>query len=158
MGDTVWFERQPAHRTTGRNERNGFVEVVTEPWTCRWSYRENIRTLAVPAGYTWDGASVPRIAWTAIGITPGGLADGPSLAHDVLYRAAGGRKKERLCGCTIQTLYGVDVVVDRDEADWLFKEMCVFAGMRRSRAVVAYGAIRIFGEKYWGGSAPKIMG
>lgn len=41
--------------------------------------------VTIPAGYTWDGATVPRIAWSIVGLTPFGAHDAASLKHDWLY-------------------------------------------------------------------------
>lgn len=151
----VYFSHQPAHQTIGKSEKNGFLERTIEPWQCKWNHNENTRILTASNLYAWDGASVPRMGWTAIGITPGGLADGPSLAHDILYRSEGGRNVEKLCECTLTDINGIRVIVDRDEADWLFRELCIFAGMTKLRAQTAYSVIRAFGKKYWGGEAPS---
>jgi hypothetical protein len=151
----VFFACQPAHRTIGKRERTGFLEQVTEPWSCKWHYRGNTRILSAEPLDVWDGASVPRFGWTIIGITPGGLADGPSLAHDILYRAEGGRREDKLAGCTLTDSHGLRIIVDREEADWLFRELCRFAGMKKARAVAAYGIVRAFGNTFWGGNAPS---
>ena len=152
--DFVYFYSQPGHRTIGKTERNGFIEKTTEPWECRWRYQGNERRLIVPYGYVWDGASVPRAAWTIIGLTPGGLADGPSLAHDPLYRSSGGRVTLKFNGCKLTDEQGNRVVVDRPEADWVFKAACIFAGINKVRAGASYGVVRAFGNKHWGGPCP----
>ena len=152
----VYFKEQPKHYTIGKTEKEGFLEEVTEAWECKWCYRENVRILKCPAGYQWDGASVPRAGWTIIGITPGGLADGPSLAHDIPYRAEGGKDVNKMCGCTISTLDGTRVIIDREEADWLFREFCIFAGMCKARARAAYRIVTVFGRRHWGGPMPSI--
>ena len=90
---------QPAHRTIGTTEGQANIEITTAPWVCRWKANGKLRILYVPQGFVWDGASVPRFAWSIIGLTPWGLTDGPSLAHDPLYRSMGGRKD--FSGCTL---------------------------------------------------------
>lgn len=45
-------------------------------------------TVAIKAGFTYDGASIPRAAWSALGLEPfsGCLCRG-ALLHDALYAA-----------------------------------------------------------------------
>ena len=150
----VSFAKQPAHRTIGKNEKNADLEMTTEPWECCWDYKGLFRRLIVPAGYTWDGASIPRFAWSIIGLTPGCLMDGPSLAHDAPYRAAGGKKPDKWMGCRLENQNGNVVIIDRAEADWVLLEAAKFAGVVPARAGVAYGVVRAFGGLHWGGKAP----
>ena len=144
----IWFDGQPVHRTIAED-----VEATSEPWVCKWKYNGNTRILNVPADYTWDGASIPRFAWSLIGLTPMGLMDGPSLAHDPLYRSKGGRLDMQ--GCRLTSEAGIGVVVDRDEADWVLRATMNFVNVPRMRANIAYGIVRAFGGGYWGGPAPK---
>lgn len=150
--DFVYYFAQPAHRTIGKTEKQANIEMTTESWLCRWRYKGHNRILSIPAGYVWDGASVPRAAWSIIGLTPWGLTDGPSLAHDEPYRSKGGRKLSE--GCTLTDEKGNKVVIDRAEADWVFLEACKFAGINRARAGLAYGIVRTFGSIHWGGPCP----
>ena len=154
----VYFEQQPAHRTIGITEKLGFLEKTTEEWECNWRCNGVRRILTVPKGYVWDGASVPRIAWSIIGLTPGGLVDGPSLAHDVPYRAKGGAFIDKLVGCTITDVHGDAVRIKRDEVDLVFKYFCVFSGIRKLRAAAAYRAVWGFGRRHWGGPSPILRG
>lgn len=41
--------------------------------------------VTIPAGYEWDGATIPRIGWTMVGLTPFGAHDEATLRHDYLY-------------------------------------------------------------------------
>jgi hypothetical protein len=149
----VYFLRQPAHRTIGKTEKLANIEITTEPWLCRWLYKNNERKLFVPDGYVWDGASVPRIGWSIIGLTPWGLTDGPSLAHDPLYRTKGGRL-DFDDGVTLTDNKNLRVTIDREEADFVFLAACVFAGINKTRSKLAYRIVRRFGAKHWGGPCP----
>lgn len=148
----VWYERQPAHRTIGYNEKTANIEQLTERFDCFWDYKGMPRRMHVCDEYIWDGASVPRVAWSLIGLTPWGLTDAPSLIHDELYRSQGGRKTTP--GCLLQDSYGKKIVLEREEADWLFYALLVFAGVAEARAAAAYAAVRIGGAKHWGGPCP----
>jgi hypothetical protein len=148
----VYFLRQPDHRTIGRTEATANIEMTTAPWICRWEANGTLRVLCVPHGYVWDGASVPRPAWSIIGLTPWGLTDGPSLAHDPLYRSMGGRKD--FAGCTLLDADEQPIKITRLEADQVFLEACKYAGINHTRANLAYNIVRAFGRKHWGGPCP----
>jgi hypothetical protein len=155
MTNFAYYTLQPAHRTIGKIEADGFIERTTEPWVCKWHIDGACRTLEVAYNYSWDGASIPRAGWSVIGMTPGGLADAASLAHDVLYRSEGGRWKNKMMGSTLFDSNGHPVTVDRAESDWLFKELCILAGIKKPRAAAAYAIVRTFGKHFWGGDAPR---
>jgi len=142
--------RQPARRCLGER-----LFQTTEPWECDWMRDDYYRALSVPCGYMWDGASIPRIAWTALGITPSGIADGASLLHDVLYRAAGGKKPTEWRGCKLTNENGNTVLLPREEADALFYDGLVTAGVARHRARMAYLIVRGAVWAFWGRPAPE---
>ena len=142
---------QPAKRMVTKK-----LAETTEPWSCTWMRDDHVRNLFVPKGYIWDGASVPRIAWSIVGITPFGAADGTSLTHDALYRAMGGDKPEGWKGCTLTDERGRLVYVTRNEADQLMRRMFIGAEYRAAQATVAYRVVDIFGPKHWGGPIPAL--
>lgn len=131
---------------------------TTEQWYVEWRRDGRLRKLWVPAGYVWDGASVPRFAWSIIGITPFGAGDATSLAHDALYRAMGGRKPEAWKGCTLTDDQGRTVTVSRNEADRLMQAMFRQSGYNRVQSAMAYQAVNLFGRKHWGGPIPALRG
>ena len=45
--------------------------------------------ITIPAGFRYDGASVPRIFWTISGIRPDGLQRAAALVHDMIYMQKG---------------------------------------------------------------------
>ena len=142
------FEKQPADRPLFDD-----VKATTEPWSCQWVYRDNYRQLLIVSGYHYDGASVPRIAWTPTGIQRDGEIRAASLAHDALYRGAGGRTSQH--GVMLVNENGNKVLVSRAEADWVFREFMLFGGCKKSQCRRAYLAVRIFGGLYWGKEPPN---
>jgi hypothetical protein len=42
-------------------------------------------TIKIPAGFEFDGATVPRVLWTVSGITPWGLHQTAAMIHDYIY-------------------------------------------------------------------------
>lgn len=51
----------------------------------RYRFRLPLGWASIPAGYTWDGATIPRIAWSIVGLTPFGAHNEATLKHDWLY-------------------------------------------------------------------------
>lgn len=150
MSDYFKFACSPAHRSVSEK-----IEITTEPWDCEWMYKGRYRALHVPTDYKWDGASIPRFAWSLTGLTPFGIMDTPSLPHDVFYRSKGGVDIEKLAGCTLVNVGKIPCIVDRAEADWVLAEamrMCRINAVRRS---IVHGSVRAFGFRYWGGPPPK---
>jgi len=127
---------------------------VTDAWDCSWLYRDQTRQLSVPDGYRWDGASIPRSAWSIIGLTPSGEMDGPSLAHDSLYRSKGGRKVDALHNCKITNENGNAVFISRSEADWLIAATMKCAKVKPRKRIAVYVIVRIGGGIHWGGPMP----
>jgi hypothetical protein len=112
----------------------------------------------VPAGYVYDGGSIPRPIWSILGITPSGAGDAGFLAHDVPYRAKGGEKPEAYLGCTITNPYGQPVVISRSEADWVLGAGMRWGGIAKHRVAIAVPFVRIFGAYHWGGPIPALKG
>jgi hypothetical protein len=95
----------------------------------------------VPRGFEYDGASVPRIAWSISGLRPDGLIRAPALVHDWLYT------KHEFKDIT---LLGYEkTACSRKEADDLFLQIMLEAGMKKYRAKIAYWAVRWFGAMAW---------
>ena len=95
-------------------------------------------TLIVPAGYTYDQASVPRPLWSLL--APFELGPVAPLVHDFLYRHGGAppagavrpwRRFSRL------------------EADRLLLELARRCGVGAVRARLAYLAVRVAGWSAW---------
>lgn len=103
--------------------------------------------LIVLKGFRYDGASVPRIAWTLSGLCPDGLLRAAALVHDILYLQNGFP--------TIMTLspqYKLAFTnkpnITRKDADKLFKKIMLECGVTKWRAQMAYVAVRIGGRFY----------
>lgn len=83
----------------------------------------------VPPGFEWDGASIPRAGWTALGITPyHPRVLRASLVHDWLYRQREGT---------------------RESADESFYRVLREDGLDAARALVMWRAVRRFGGLTW---------
>lgn len=94
----------------------------------------NYGAISIPAGYEWDGATIPRFAWSIIGYYPMGKMAEPSLVHDWIYV-----NKGNLNGVTFT----------RKESDDLFYTHMIAAGVEPKAAKRMYRIVRIFGFYYW---------
>ena len=103
-------------------EKGGRSVALVEPY----SYRD----INVPAGFYWDGASVPRILWSVGGLSPGQYL-GASCVHDYCYARAD------------------DDIASRKEADQYYYELLLRDGARRVQAYLAWCCVRSCGWPLW---------
>lgn len=82
----------------------------------------------IPAGYSWNGASIPQVLWPELGgrYEPESMAAG--LEHDWLY---------------------LFHATDRAAADRHFYDRCREDGMPHLKAETMYQALRAFGGTHW---------
>lgn len=135
------------------NGKEGFRLVA--PWVYIWDHQGIRRRLTIPAGFEHDGASIPRILWTLLGLTPAGLISAAAVAHDALYRHGGrlpiGWLHEQLPGASgwcDAYLIGTGFYC-RQEADLLFARLMREAGVPKLRRRLAYLGVRAFGYFAW---------
>lgn len=115
--------------------------VRSNLWRLRdpYFYEEPGFGFVVPAGFEFDLASIPRIAWAVVACFELSIA-APAL-HDYLYRT-GGRPKWVLAeGRRAAT---------RQQADEIFNAEMIRRGVPAWRRVSAYLAVRCFGAASWG--------
>lgn len=117
---------QPDIRPTGPGEYTLYTEYRYDKKTVPY------RMLWIPAGFKYDGASVPRFLWSVSGIRPDGLIRAAALIHDFIYRYA-----------------GWNGLYTRKQADALFRHIIREAGLGWWTAVRAYRAVRLFGWIPW---------
>jgi hypothetical protein len=105
-----------------------YESLTPTVWTLCKDYSRNttIGLVAVPTGFVWDGASVPRIFWNLI--PAWGMWSGAALIHDFLY--------------TTQPC-------NRRLADTIFLALMVQDDVSRWRAAMMFFAVRIFGARAW---------
>lgn len=88
--------------------------------------------IRIPAGFIFDGASVPRLFW--MGISPTELGVVAPLVHDWLYRTGG--------------QYGA---LSRGDADAIFLDHMKAEGVPGWKRWAAYLAVRVGGGGSWRG-------
>lgn len=103
----------------------------------------------IPAGFKYDGASVPRIVWSLVGLRPDGLLRAAALVHDWIYEHKGvlpeGSYQIKSAGQWIN----LDTQFARKDADKMFKKIMREAGVKRVRRRLAYRAVRLGGWLPW---------
>jgi hypothetical protein len=103
-----------------------------------YAYHDGDTTITVPAGFTFDLSSVPRVFWWAI--APFELSITAPLLHDYLYRYGGDPPAGSIEPPRTYT---------RKETDQLFSRIMEQEGVAPWRRKVAYGAVRLFGGRAW---------
>lgn len=82
--------------------------------------------ITVPAGFTCDFCSVPRLPFAFL--LAGGIGEGAGVVHDYLYRAG---------------------LMDRESADRVFYLALRELGVEPWRAGLMYRAVRLFAGRIW---------
>jgi hypothetical protein len=91
---------------------------------CIIHYR--MHTVLIPAGFRFDGASIPRICWTILGLHPWHpKVRKAALFHDYLYSK------------------GYKVLADKG-----FKSLLKAAGCSKFQYFCCYWAVRLFGSRH----------
>jgi hypothetical protein len=85
-------------------------------------------SIEVMDGFTFDGASIPRLFWSLIGSPFTGHYTRAACLHDALY---------------------VSEMVSRSEADKMLYKAMITDGTRRTKAMVMYLAVRACGWYTW---------
>ena len=131
---------------------------LVEDYTYGWTHRGTPYRILVPAGFIYDGASVPRPLWSVFGLRPDGLIRSAALVHDWIYRFAG----ELPEGCFQRHVDGVWRDVERGwlryDTDRLFGRMMRETGLSQFRRRAAFLAVHWFGRRSWGSMQKMIDG
>jgi hypothetical protein len=118
-----------------RDIGNGDIFLLDAPFTFRdrngkvWTARKDLR---------WDGASIPRALWTAVGSPMTGCYRWASMVHDECYKHA-----DEYIGRS----------VTRKDADRMFHDGCRAKGIGRAKSATMYYALRWFGKR-WSDAEP----
>jgi hypothetical protein len=107
-------------------------------------YQDGIDIL-VFKGFKYDGASVPRFAWTLSGMQQDGLWRSAALIHDILY-LQNGMPTKMLKSSYYKVRFKNKLTITRKEADKIFYKIMRENGVGKTRAWLAYKAVRIGGR------------
>lgn len=116
----------------------------------------------IPRGFVNDGASAPQLAWSVTGIRPDGIFRAGALIHDALYMHGGCLPAYMLSCALLRTeihtpigTYVYDEVPDgpvrftRYQCDLLLDLLLKQSGVSRTKRLITFAAVRIFGKKHW---------
>lgn len=120
----------------------------TESHVLQDDYYDSELKILIPAGFTYDGASIPRFLWNII--DPLDLSEAAALVHDYLYHNAGlpvpvyvlsgnFRQPER-CG---------EMYFSKDFSDLCFQNIMIKWRVKKWRETVAYKAVSWFAGFAW---------
>lgn len=124
---------------------------LEEDYQYQWDYLGNTYRLNIPAGFEYDGASIPRFAWSVLGMSRDGLHRAAALVHDYIYEFEGDvpiGAISQLDGNTWKLLFTTRVF-SREEADKMFCRILRESNVPSWKRKVVYWAVRAFGWTYW---------
>ena len=123
---------------------------LAEEFAFYWTEGQKDLKFTLPAGFVFDGASVPRFCWSLTGLLPTGVHLGAAAVHDEAYKRRGLLTKGQ-----VSLLIGddkwlpVDTQWDRKQCDDMFKRIMIAAEETSWKANAMYWAVRIFGGAAW---------
>jgi hypothetical protein len=114
-----------------------------------WKHQGAERRITVPLGFEYDGASIPRILWTLVNITPDGLHRAAALIHDWIYRNRGnlGDSYQKFLEDSWKTI--PNGKWERIHADRMFARLLREAEVPKFRRRIMYLAVRLLGWLSW---------
>lgn len=148
--NTVYFPEQPDNEPVGQSVDGHTLYRLRRPYLYTWTGPDKKdRSIFIKAGLIYDGASVPRLAWTFSGLTPDGTHRAASLVHDYLYIYRGKLPE----GSYLRRDNGEWVALiaewPRKQADKIFARIMRESGVPSHRRKLAYIAVRAGGWAAW---------
>ena len=130
--------------TKGKGFWKGIVMwlLSTRNWviTKDWKYKINDAEYVIPAGFQFDGASIPKFLRTFF--SPVGVLLIGGLVHDYMYKYA---------ACKPSTEGAPLVLVDQKRADQIFRDINIEVNGFYSMNYLSYWSLRIGGFVAWNG-------
>lgn len=119
---------------------------LARPFKYVWIEAEKLHRIVIATGFEYDGASIPRFAWSLLGLRPMGKTSAAACLHDHCYLRGGrlGSSYE-----VYEQSTGFWRIQQgrwsRLRADKLFATMLKEAGANKFQTTLAYQAVRLFG-------------
>jgi len=125
--------------------------VLSRSFVYTWRGRSGkLYRIIVPKGFRYDGASIPRIFWTPLGLSKDGLHRAAATVHDFIYGKSGDMKSSLFMARTTTGHWmSYPGKFTRKQADNIFYHTMLEAGVNRTRANIVYWAVRAFGGGAW---------
>lgn len=129
--------------TKGKGFWKGIVMwlLSTRNWkiTKDWKYRMNGNEYIIPAGFQFDGASIPKFLRTFF--SPVGVLLVGGLVHDYMYKYAALKRTGK----------GGLLLVDQKKADQIFRDINIEVNGFYFMNYLAYWSLRLGGFVAWNG-------
>jgi hypothetical protein len=127
-----------------RNKKGKLRYVMRGDFIHQWTDSYGVtRRIKVPAAFDYDGASIPRLCWSLLGLNQDGILRAAAAVHDYIYREDG-----LVITQQIRNAHGIWRTIvarwDRKDSDILFRKMLKEAGVKKHRRAMAFWAIRLF--------------
>ena len=130
--------------TKGKGFWKGIIMwlLSTRNWviTKDWKYKINDVEYVIPAGFQFDGASIPKFLRTFF--SPVGVLLIGGLVHDYMYKYT---------ACKPLTKKGSLLVVDQKRADQIFRDINIEVNGFYFMNYLAYWSLRLGGFVAWNG-------
>lgn len=131
--------------TKGKGFWKGIVMwlLSTRNWviTKDWKYKINGAEYVIPAGFQFDGASIPKFLRTFF--SPVGVLLIGGLVHDYMYKYAACKPADKKRGSLL--------LVDQKKADQIFRDINIEVNGFYFMNYLAYWSLRLGGFVAWNG-------
>jgi Protein of unknown function (DUF1353) len=132
---------------------------LLQPNLFAWTWDRGRQGIMHPAGYRWDGASIPQ---RVRDVVDSETAFEGSLPHDLLYETQGGLRLFRVWQMDgtyreqplVDWFTGAPLSISRARADALLFAFWLAAGMHVGMAEQGYVAVYLFGQSAWNDAEP----
>ena len=108
---------------------------LNSPYKFTFKFKGKTYDAVIPKGFLFDGASIPRWAWSLLNAQQRGLHDPAALVHDYMYVKRG----------VFEVVGGKTLYMSRKETDQFFLKATQFLNIKSPHVRLAYWAIRAFG-------------
>ena len=144
VAETMPDLKPVAIKTKGKGFWKGIVMwlLSTRNWeiTKDWKYRLNGNEYVVPAGFVFDGASIPKFLRTFF--SPVGVLLIGGLVHDYMYKYAACKPSEE--GAPL-------MLVNQKDSDRIFRDINIEVNGFYTMNHLAYWSLRLGGWVAWNG-------
>ena len=142
--DVIAPQEQPILKPIGRR-----LSELQENIDYVFRYKGTLCRIRIFSGKLIDGASIPRLCWTPLGLAPHGIMDGPALPHDEIYGESGEMPEDVYQYWDGENWVNCDMPIQRDLADAILYAYCRHFGVGERRSYLVWSGVRIGGWWPW---------
>ena len=142
----ITYDKMPSMRPIAIPTANkGFIGAIilwlisSRKWEIAedWQFKLNTHEYVIPAGFVFDGASIPKFFWSYL--SPTGVLLMPGLIHDWVYKYT---KLNRVDG-------NKSLTMNQKDCDILFRDLAIAINGFTVINWAAYYILRAFGWVAW---------